>query len=117
MSYIDGFVIPVPSDAQAAFIDHARTIDAIFLELGATRVVEGWGDDVPAGTHTDFPRAVAATSTETVAFSWIEWPDKATRDAAFETLRNDPRMMAVPMPFDGKRMIFGGFTTVVDITA
>lgn len=113
MPYIDGFVIPVPSDQKQAFIDHARTIDAIFLELGATRVVESWGDDVPPGQHTDFARAVAAKPAETVAFSWIEWPDKATRDAAFEKLRNEPRMMDPPMPFDGKRMIFGGFEPVV----
>ena len=113
MSYIDGFVIPVPTNKKQAFIDHARPLDAIFLELGATRVVEGWGDDVPAGQHTDFARAVAATPEETVAFSWIEWPDKATRDAAFDKLRDDPRMMDTPMPFDGKRMIFGGFDPVV----
>ena len=110
--YIDGFVIPVPSDKKQAFIDHARAIDPLFLELGATRIVEGWGDDVPPGTVTDFARSVAATGDETVAFSWIEWPDKATRDAAFETLRDDPRMMDTPMPFDGKRMIFGGFDPV-----
>ncbi|OYY88939.1 MAG: RNA signal recognition particle [Sphingomonas sp. 28-66-16] len=115
MPYIDGFVIPVPADRQQAFIDHANTVDAVFLELGATRVVEGWGDDVPAGQHTDFARAVAATGDEVVAFSWIEWPDKATRDAAFEQLRDDPRMRDMPMPFDGKRMIFGGFVPVVDL--
>lgn len=117
MSYIDGFVIPVPSGQKQAFIDHARTIDPMFLELGALRVVEGWGDDVPAGTTTDFARAVAATDAETVAFAWIEWPDKATRDAAMEKLRSDPRMAGPPPPFDGKRMIFGGFETVVDISA
>ncbi len=100
---------PVPTANKQAFLDHARTIDALFLEFGATRVVEGWGDDVPAGTHTDFARAVAATAEETVVFSWIEWPDKTTRDAAMERMRTDPRMMAQPMPFDGKRMIFGGF--------
>ena len=111
--YIDGFVIPVPSDKKQAFIDHATIVDAMFLELGATRIVEGWGDDVPAGTVTDFARAVAATSAETVAFSWIEWPDKATRDAAFEKMRDDPRMRDTPVPFDGKRMIFGGFDPVV----
>lgn len=116
MSYIDGFVIPVRTADRQAFIDHAGRIDPIFLELGALRVVEGWGDDVPAGTHTDFARAVAATEQETVAFSWIEWPDKATRDAAMEKMRMDPRMMDEPMPFDGKRMIFGGFEPVVDLT-
>ena len=117
MSYIDGFVIPVPTARKQEFLDHARLIDPLFLELGATRVVEGWGDDVPAGKVTDFARSVAATDDETVAFSWIEWPDKATRDAAMEKMRTDPRMMGVPPPFDGKRMIFGGFTPAFEINA
>lgn len=112
MPYIDGFVIPVPTDKKQAFIDHARAVDALFLEWGALRIVECWGDDVPAGTHTDFARSVAAGADETVVFSWIEWPDKATRDAAGEKMMSDPRMMAQPMPFDGKRMIFGGFDPV-----
>lgn len=116
MSYIDGFVIPVPTAERQAFIEHARLVDAMFLEFGATRVVEGWGDDVPAGTHTDFFRAVAATAGETVAFSWIEWPDKATRDVAFEKVRTDPRMTGTPPPFDGKRMIFGGFNVALEMT-
>lgn len=117
MNYFDGFVLAVPRDGQQAFIDHARQIDAVFLEMGALRVIEGWGDDVPTGTLTDFARAVQAKEDEVVAFSWIEWPDKATRDAAFAKLRDDPRMMAIPMPFDGKRMIFGGFVPVVTLEA
>ena len=117
MSYIDGFVIPVPSDKKEAFLHHARTVDQIFLELGALRVVEGWGDDVPAGKHTDFQRAVAATPEETVVFSWIEWPDKATRDAAMEKMRTDPRMMEEVPPFDGKRMIYGGFVNAFELNA
>lgn len=117
MPYIDGFVIPVPTDQKQAFIDHATIVDAMFLELGATRIVECWGDDVPVGKLTDFARAVAATPDETVAFSWIEWPDKATRDAAFDTMRDDPRMRDTPIPSDGKRMIFGGFAPVLDLTA
>lgn len=115
MSYIDGFVIPAPTAKKEAFLEHARRMDAIFLELGALRVVEGWGDKVPDGTQTDFKRAVQATPDETVVFSWIEWPDRVTRDAAMEKMRTDPRMMAEPMPFDGKRMIFGGFATVIDV--
>ena len=82
MSYIDGFVIAVPTANKQKFIDHARHLDPIFLELGALRVIEAWGDDVPDGKVTDFRRAVQATADETVAFSWVEWPDKATRDAA-----------------------------------
>lgn len=119
MSYIDGFVIAVPSASKDAFIRHAETIDPIFLELGATRVMECWGDDVPAGTQTDFRRAVQARDDETVAFAWIEWPDKTTRDAGMAKMMagSDPRSDPAnnPMPFDGKRMIFGGFDAVLDI--
>ena len=112
MTYIDGFVIPVKTADKQAFLDHARRIDKFFIEYGALRVVEGWGDDVPAGKVTDFARSVHATEDETVVFSWIEWPDKVTRDAAFKAMESNAAMMAEPMPFDGKRMIFGGFTPV-----
>ncbi|MGN2248050.1 DUF1428 domain-containing protein [Frateuria sp. GZRR35] len=117
MSYIDGFVIAVPTANREKFIEHARTLDPYFLEYGATRVVECWGDDVPEGKVTDFRRAVQATSEEVVVFSWIEWPDKATRDAGMEKIMNDPRLSPekTPMPFDGKRMIFGGFRPVVAV--
>ena len=119
MAYIDGFVIAVPRDRKDAFLAHARTIDPVFLELGALRVVECWGDEVKPGTQTDFRRAVAATAEEEVAFAWIEWPDKATRDAAFARMKTmqDPRMDPAtnPMPFDGRRMIFGGFVPVLDL--
>lgn len=123
MSYIDGFVIAVPSANRQAFIDHARTIDQMFIEHGALRVVESWGDNVPHGTVTDFHRAVQAKSDETVAFAWIEWPDKATRDAGMarfeELMKTDPRCDPEknPMPFDGMRMIYGQFATVVDLRA
>jgi uncharacterized protein YbaA (DUF1428 family) len=117
MAYVDGFVMAVPTANKQQFIDHATTGDPAFLELGATRVLECWGDDVPDGTHTDFRKAVQATADETVVFSWIEWPDKATRDAAMTKLMEDPRLQpeANPMPFDGKRMIFGGFTPIVEL--
>jgi uncharacterized protein YbaA (DUF1428 family) len=117
MSYIDGFVIPAPTADRAKFIEHAERMDKMFIELGALRVVEAWADDVPAGKVTDFQRAVQATDAETVVFSWVEWPDKATRDAAMDKMKDDEAMMAEPMPFDGKRMIFGGFTPVVDLGA
>lgn len=115
MSYIDGVVIAVKTADRQTYLDYARTMDALFIEAGATRIVEGWGDDVPHGQATDFYRAVAATEDETVVFSWIEWPDKATRDAAWEALRGDPRMGATPMPFDAKRMIFGGFEALYQL--
>ena len=120
MSYVDGFVIAVPTANKEAFIAHARQFDPVFLEYGATRVVECWGDDVPHGKVTDFFRSVQAREDETVAFSWVEWPDKATRDAGMKKLMEDPRMDPAapgnpPMPFDGKRMIFGGFASVLDL--
>lgn len=120
MSYIDGFVLAVPRASKQALIDHARQIDPIFLEYGATRVLEGWGDDVPHGKLTDFYRAVAAKEDESVVFSWVEWPDKATRDEAMAKIMKDARMdpsnpANLAMPFDGARMIFGGFSPVLDL--
>lgn len=119
--YIDGFVIAVPAGNRQKFIDHAHGADGLFIEMGATRVIECWGDDVPTGKTTDFRMAVKAEDDEEIVFSWIEWPDKATRDAAmakmmspdFKDERMDPEKN--PMPFDGKRMIFGGFSPVVEL--
>jgi uncharacterized protein YbaA (DUF1428 family) len=119
MTYVDGFVAAVPTANRQQFIDHATETNPVFLEFGASRIVESWGDDVPDGELTDFRRAVQATGDETVVFSWIEWPDKATRDAGLAKLMSDPRMQpeSNPMPFDGKRMIFGGFAPVVELDA
>ncbi|WP_156255009.1 DUF1428 domain-containing protein [Sandarakinorhabdus oryzae] len=125
MAYIDGFVIAVPTENKAKFEQHARTGDSVFIDLGALRVMECWADDVPDGKLTDFRRAVQATSDEAVVFSWIEWPDKATRDAAYEVMKGwiadpstaDRRMdpSRNPMPFDGTRLIFGGFAPLVEL--
>jgi len=117
MSYIDGFVIAARTADREKVIAHAERMDKFFIEHGATRVVEGWGDDVPEGKVTDFRRAVQAKEDESVIFSWIEWPDKATRDAAMKKMEADEKMMSEPMPFDGKRMIFGGFVPVVELKA
>lgn len=116
MSYIDGFVAAVPAAGKEAYRDHCRIAAAVFLEHGATRVVDAWGDDVPPGKVTDFYRAVQATDGEVVVFSWIEWPSREARDAAMEKVMTDPRLdpAANPMPFDGKRMIFGGFAPLND---
>ena len=118
MPYVDGFVMAVPTANKEKFPAHARGFDPLFLEFGATRVLECWGDDVPRGTLTDFFRAVQATEDETVVFAWVEWPDKATRDAGVKKMMEDPRMdpSANPMPFDGKRMIFGGFEGVLELS-
>ena len=117
MPYIDGFVMAVPTANKDKFIAHANSGDNAFMEYGATRVIECWGDDVPNGKLTDFHRAVQAKPEETVVFSWIEWPDKATRDAGMKKMEEDPRMdpQKNPFPFDGKRMIYGGFAPVVEL--
>ena len=125
MGYIDGFIIAVPTANKQKFIDHARNADGVFLDLGATRVIECWGDDVPDGKVTDFRRSVQAKDDETVVLSWVEWPDKETRDAAMKTMTDwmehpekaDPRMDPEknPMPFDGKRLIYGGFAPIVEV--
>ncbi len=112
MSYIDGVVVAAPTAGKQAYIDYADAVAAIFRDHGATEVVDAWGDNVPEGRVTDFQRAVQAGPDETVVFSWILWPDKTTRDAAWEKVMADPRMEALKMPFDGKRMIFGGFERI-----
>ncbi|MCC3246960.1 DUF1428 domain-containing protein [Methylocystis sp. WRRC1] len=114
MSYIDGFVIPVPSGNREAYKTAAASFWPLLKEYGALRVVECWGDDVPDGKVTDFRRAVAAQAGENVVFSWVVWPSKEARDAAGKKMREDPRMKDMPMPFDGKRMIFGGFSVLLD---
>jgi uncharacterized protein YbaA (DUF1428 family) len=114
MSYIDGIVIPVRTADRDKFVAHAERLDRLFVQHGAIRVVDSWGMDVPDGKLTDFKRAVAATDEETVAFGWIEWPDKAARNAGWHALESDPAMAEQPAPFDGKRMIYGGFEPIIE---
>lgn len=116
MTYVEGFLAAVPTTNKQAYLQHAESAVPIFKNLGATRMVECWGDDIADGKATDFKRAVKATDDETVVFSWIEYPDKATRDSANNKMMNDPDAMAgmAEMPFDGKRMIFSGFTPILD---
>jgi uncharacterized protein YbaA (DUF1428 family) len=110
MSYIDGFVVPVPTHKKEEYRQMCARAAEVFKEHGAIRLVECWGDDVPDGKVTDFKGAVKAEAGETVVFSWIVWPSKAVRDAGHPEVVKDPRMQfGADMPFDGKRMIYGGF--------
>lgn len=116
MKYVEGFIVAVPAANKETYRNHAAKAVPLFKEFGATRVVECWGDDVPDGKTTDFRRAVKAEEGEVVVFSWFEYPSKEVRDAANEKMMTDPRMKAMgeQMPFDGKRMIFGGFVPILD---
>jgi uncharacterized protein YbaA (DUF1428 family) len=113
MGYVDGMVVPVPGGNKDAYRDLAAHHGAMLLEHGATRVVDAWGEDVPDGKVTDFRRAVQAVGDETIVYSWVEWPSKAARDAGWEKVMADPRMQR-EMPFDGKRLIHGGFQPILD---
>jgi uncharacterized protein YbaA (DUF1428 family) len=116
MNYVDGFVVPVPTANRETYRKVAQAASAVFKENGALSVVECWGDDVPEGKVTSFPMAVQRKPDETVVFSWIAWPSKAVRDEGMKKAMADPRLQEGmnPMPFDGKRMIFGGFQVIVD---
>jgi len=117
MDYIDGFVAAVPTGKREEYRHHAEVAARVFKEHGALRVVECWGDDVPEGKLTSFPLAVKAEAGETVVFSWITWPSRTVRDQAMPKVMADPRLQpsANPMPFDGKRLIYGGFQTILDL--
>jgi uncharacterized protein YbaA (DUF1428 family) len=117
MSYVDGFVAAVPTANREAYRRHAESAAAVFKEHGALRVVECWGDDVPDGKLTSFPMAVQRQEGETVVFSWIAWPSRAARDEGMKKVMADPRLQpdVNPMPFDGKRLIYGGFDVLVDV--
>ena len=115
MNYLDGFVAAVPMANKEAFLKHAQEAAVVFKEYGAVSVVESWGDDVAEGKLTSFPMAVKREASETVVFSWITWPSRAVRDAGWAKVMADPRMKhsESTMPFDGKRLIYGGFQMVV----
>ena len=113
--YVDGWVVPVPTAKRGAYRDLAAKNAKYFREYGATRLVEAFADDVQHGKVTDFYRAVKAEDGESVVFSLIEWPDKQTRDQAWEKIMKDERMQPQgDMPFDGKRMFWGGFEKILD---
>ena len=117
MAYIDGFVAAVPTAKREAYQKHAEDAAVVFKDHGALKLVECWGDDVPDGEITSFPMAVKCKDDETVVFSWVLWPSKEVRNEGMQKIMADPRMQpdANPMPFDGKRLIFGGFEMILDI--
>ena len=117
MNYVDGFVIAVPTAKREAYRQLAQDASAVFKEYGALNVVECWGDDVPEGKLTSFPLAVKREPDEVVVFSWVVWPSRAKRDEGMSKVMADPRLQpeAMTMPFDGKRLIYGGFEVIVDV--
>ena len=117
MSYVDGFVCAVPTANREKYRKHAEAAAVVFKEHGALSLVECWGDDVPEGKLTSFPMAVKRRPDETVVFSWIVWPSRQARDAGMKKVMADPRLQpdTNPMPFDGKRLIFGGFEVIVGV--
>ncbi|MFN0183482.1 MAG: DUF1428 domain-containing protein [Aquabacterium sp.] len=116
MMFVDGFVLAVPTANKETFRQHATDAAVVFKECGALSVVECWGEDVPEGKVNSMHTAVLRKADETVVFSWIAWPDKATRDAGMAKVMADPRLSPDrnPMPFDGQRMIYGGFEAIVN---
>jgi uncharacterized protein YbaA (DUF1428 family) len=115
MPYVDGFVVPVPKDKVEVYKAFAQKAGEVWMELGALALVECVGDDVPYGTLTSFPRAVQAKDDEVVVFSWIVYRSRAERDTIMAKVMADPRLKGNDPPFDGKRMIFGGFETIVEM--
>lgn len=117
MAYVDGFVVAVPENRLADYKKLAKKAGKIWLEHGALEYVECIGDDVPPGKVTSFPRAVKLKEGEVVAFSWIIYKSRADRDAILRKVFADPRLSKdmAQMPFDGKRMIYGGFKTIVEM--
>jgi uncharacterized protein YbaA (DUF1428 family) len=114
MGYVDGAVVPVPAANKDAYRELTVRHAAVLREHGALRVVDAWGEDVPDGKVTDYKGAVKATADEKIVYSWIEWPSKEIRDAGWKKVMADPRMQPGAMPFDGKRMIHGGFAPLID---
>ena len=117
MPYVDGFLVAVPKDKLDAYRELARKAGSVWMEYGAQSYVECVADDVPDGKVTSFPLAVQKKDDEVVIFSWITYDSRETRDAVNRKVMEDPRLKADmdSMPFDGQRMIFGGFRTIVDM--
>lgn len=116
MAYVDGFVAAVPTANREKYRKHAEDAATVFRENGALSVVECWGDDVPDGKVTSMSKAVKRRDDETVVFSWVIWPSRELRDTGMKQVMADPRLQpdVNPMPFDGQRLIYGGFETIVE---
>ncbi|MEM7005822.1 MAG: DUF1428 domain-containing protein [Pseudomonadota bacterium] len=116
MTYVDGFVAAVPTENKQAYLEHAKACVPVFKKYGAIRLVETWGVDVPDGETTSFPMAVKCKPDETVVLAWIVWPSKEARDVGMQEAERDPFFAdeGNSQPFDGSRMIFGGFETILD---
>lgn len=124
MNFIQGFVLAVPTANREAYVRFAEGVWTMFQKYGALRMVEAWGQDVPDGTLTSFPRAVQLQPGETVVLAWIEWPDRDTAMRCHASIQNDPDWDAAGrpgdranLPFDGRRMIFGDFVPLLDLRA
>ncbi|MDD5320088.1 MAG: DUF1428 domain-containing protein [Methylococcales bacterium] len=116
MNYVDGFVAAVPTENKDVYKVHAEKVAIVLKEYGALKLVNCWGDDVPEGKITSFPMAVQCKPDETVVFSWVIWPSREVRNEGMKKVMADPRCQPDqnPMPFDGKRLIYGGFEMIVD---
>jgi uncharacterized protein YbaA (DUF1428 family) len=116
MAYVDGYVVAVPTAKRGDYMKLAERAAGVFKEHGALKVVECWGDDVPDGKLTSFPMAVKRQDDETVVFSWVMWPSRAVRDEGMKKVMTDQRLHPGDnaIPFDGKRMIYGGFEVMVE---
>lgn len=114
MSYVTGFLLAVPEANKEAYVRASEEGWAIFSKHGCLGHMEAWGDNIPDGETTSFPMAVKLQPGEVVVFSWLIWPDRATADACFAVMQDDPDMKGMDMPFDGKRMMWGGFSPVFE---
>jgi uncharacterized protein YbaA (DUF1428 family) len=115
MKFVDGFVGAVPTANRDAYLKHAQVAAAVFKEHGALSVVECWGQDVPEGQVTSFTKAVLRKDDETVVFAWITWASRSARDEGMRKAFEDTRLQNAEMPFDGKRMILGGFEVILEV--
>jgi uncharacterized protein YbaA (DUF1428 family) len=114
MTYVDGFVAAVPTANRDAYRRHAQVAASVFKEHGALSVVECWGSDVREGEVTSFSKAVKRKDDETVVFAWITWASRSARDEGMKKAGEDSRLQNIDMPFDGQRMILGGFDVILE---